>query len=84
MAVNLSERIIFSSDLIARIIASGRGAAPFAARDKMGPGYLAFHTHYKTFVLKDIKAVSHILKSLLLDFVFGVKVSQITVTELKM
>lgn len=71
MVVNLSQRIIFSSDLIARIIANGRRAAPFPARDKMGPGYLAM----KHLMLKDVEAESHKRNCLLRDFVFGVKVS---------
>ena len=49
MAVKLSQRIIFSSDLMARIIGNGRVATLFAARDKMGPGYLAFSAHCEAF-----------------------------------
>ena len=52
MAVKLSQRIISSSDLIARIAANGRRAAPFAARDKMGPRELAFPAHCEAFNVK--------------------------------
>ena len=39
---------MFSSDLIARIIANGQGATLFAAR----PGYLAFPAHCEAFSVK--------------------------------